>query len=190
MKVGDVVDDFQAIDQHGATRQLSELLSQGPLVLYFYPKAFTPGCTKESCHFRDMAAELRAAGGHAVGISADAVQRQADFDARHGLGFPLLSDPDRRLARLFGVKRPGPLFNKRATFVIDTDRRILATINSELNMDTHADQAIAVLRQRAAAAPAVELAGEAQRMASPAGSEPVAAPSATRQAIGEDAGRS
>ncbi len=167
MKVGDVVDDFEAPDQQGRQRRLSELLAEGPLVLYFYPKAFTPGCTRESCHFRDMAAELRAAGGHAVGISADAVERQAEFDARHSLGFPLLSDPDRRLARMFGVKRPGPLFNKRATFVIDTDRRVLATISSEMNMNVHADQAIAALRERAERQPAVELAGEARR------SEPV-----------------
>ena len=168
MKIGDVVEDFEATDQHGAPRRLSELLNEGPLVLYFYPKAFTPGCTKESCHFRDVNAELRAAGGHAVGISADSVSRQAEFDTRYGLGFPLLSDPDRKLARIFGVKRPGPLFNKRATFVIDTDRRVIAAISSELNMDTHADQAIAALRRRAAE---VELRGAPQRMESPAATE-------------------
>jgi peroxiredoxin Q/BCP len=95
-----------------------------------------------------MNAELRAVGGQAVGVSADAVERQAAFDEKHSLGFPLLSDPDRRLARLFGVKRPGPIFNKRATFVIDTDRRILAVISSEMNMNVHADQAIATLRAR------------------------------------------
>lgn len=171
MKVGDVVPEFQAVDQHGATRALTELLSQGPLVLYFYPKAFTPGCTRESCHFRDVAAELRDAGGHAVGISADAVDRQAAFDSRHSLGFPLLSDTDRRIARIFGVKRPGPLLNKRATFVIDTDRRVLAAISSELNMNVHADKAVAALRAREEAA--VDLLGEGQ---------PVAAPSATAKA--------
>ncbi len=150
MKVGQVVDDFEAPDQHGVTRRLSELLAEGPVVLYFYPKAFTPGCTREACHFRDMDAELRAAGGRPVGISADAVERQAAFAEKHTLGFPLLSDPDRKLARLFGVRRPGPIFNKRATFVIDTDRRVLAVISSELNMNVHADRAIEVLRARSA----------------------------------------
>lgn len=163
MKAGDIVDDFEATDQHGQTRRLSELLAQGPLVLYFYPKAFTPGCTRESCHFRDTGAELHAAGGHAVGISADSVERQAEFDSRYSLGFPLLSDPDRRLARIFGVKRPGPIFNKRATFVIDTDRTILAAISSEMNMNVHADQAITVLRGRAARQPGAELSGTPQR---------------------------
>lgn len=150
MKAGQRVDDFTAPDQHGRMRRLSELLEEGPVVLYFYPKAFTPGCTREACHFRDVNAELRAAGGHAVGVSADAVERQAAFDEKHTLGFPLLSDPDRALARAFGVKRPGPIFNRRATFVIDTDRRVLAVISSELNMNVHADRAIEALRARGA----------------------------------------
>src|ERR1051325_715159 len=140
MKVGQIVDDFEAPDQHGTVRRLSELVATAPVVLYFYPKAFTPGCTRESCYFRDMTAEVRAAGGQIVGISADAIDRQAAFDEKHGLGFPLLSDPHRRLARMFGVKRPGPLFNKRSTFVIDGDRRVMAVISSELNMNLHADR--------------------------------------------------
>ena len=166
MKVGDVVDDFEAPDQQGRTRRLSEFLAQGPVVLYFYPKAFTPGCTREACHFRDMGAELRAVGAQPVGVSADRVERQQEFDGRYGLGFTLLSDPDRRIARTFGVKRPGPIFNKRATFVIDTDRRVLATIASELNMNVHADRALEVLASRPQPLPAqaeAELIGEPVR---------------------------
>lgn len=83
-----------------------------------------------------------------MGVSADQVDRQAQFDAENELGFPLLSDPDKTVAKLFGVKRPGPLPNKRATFVIDSDRTVLAEITSELNMNTHADEALAVLRKR------------------------------------------
>lgn len=85
-----------------------------------------------------------------IGISADTPDRQAEFDRRNSLGLPLLSDPDRAVARLFGVKRPGPLFNRRATFVIDTDRRVLAAFSSEVNMDLHADRALRVLQERAA----------------------------------------
>jgi thioredoxin-dependent peroxiredoxin len=172
MKVGQIVDDFSAPDQHGTVRRLSELLAEGPVVLYFYPKAFTPGCTREACHFRDVGAELRAAGGHPVGVSADAVERQAAFDEKHSLGFPLLSDPGRGLARLFGVKRPGPIFNKRATFVIDTDRRVLAVIGSELNMNVHADRAIEVLRARGAER---ELAGTPQPIGTASEAEKVSA---------------
>jgi peroxiredoxin Q/BCP len=83
-----------------------------------------------------------------VGVSADQVDRQKQFDTANELGFPLLSDPDRKVAKIFGVKRPGRLPNKRATFVVDPDRRVLATITSELNMNTHADEALEVLRNR------------------------------------------
>ncbi len=83
-----------------------------------------------------------------MGISADPVDRQRAFDERNELGFPLLSDPNRRIATQFGVKRFGPLPSKRATFVIDTDRTVLAVFTSELNMDAHADQALATLRAR------------------------------------------
>jgi len=81
-----------------------------------------------------------------VGVSADPVDRQKDFDDRNDLGFPLLSDPDREVAKAFGVKRLGPLPSKRATFVIDTDRRLVKAIRSETNMTTHADQALEALR--------------------------------------------
>lgn len=83
-----------------------------------------------------------------MGISADPEDRQKAFDAKNGLGFPLLSDPEKRIARQFGVKRFGPLPSKRATFVIDTKRRVLAVFASELDMDAHADRALEVLRAR------------------------------------------
>ena len=83
-----------------------------------------------------------------MGISADPVDRQKAFDEKHGLGFPLLSDPDKQIARLFGVKRLGPLPSKRATFVIDRDRRLLGTFSSEMNMNAHADRALEILAGR------------------------------------------
>ena len=150
LSTGDQVEDFTLADQSGESRSLSGLLENGPVVLFFYPKAMTTGCTKESCHFRDLGSEFEAVGAQRVGISADKVDRQARFDAKHGLGYPLLSDPDRTVARQFGVKRPGPLMNKRATFVIGTDRRILAAFSSEMNMEAHADEALSVLRAQPA----------------------------------------
>ena len=83
-----------------------------------------------------------------MGISADPVDRQKEFDEKNGLGFPLLSDPDRSIAKQLGVKRFGPLPSKRATFVIDADGKLLGKIASELDMNTHADQALALLRAR------------------------------------------
>src|SRR5205807_9941747 len=117
-------------------------LARGPVVLFFYPRALTPGCTAESCHFRDLAGEFSALGAQRVGISADPVERQQRFTQKHGFDFPLLSDGDRSIARAYGAKRPGPLFNRRATFVIGQDRRLLAVIRSEVNMERHADEAL------------------------------------------------
>lgn len=146
--IGDIAPDFTLPDQTGTERTLSTLLADGPVVLFFYPKAMTAGCTKESCHFRDLAGEFAAVGAQRVGISADKVDKQAAFDEQHSLGYPLLSDSSKSVASEFGVKRSLVPVSKRATFVIDTDRRILAAISSELNFDVHADEALDVLRAR------------------------------------------
>jgi thioredoxin-dependent peroxiredoxin len=146
---GDVVDDFELPDETGTVRRLSDFLAAGPVVLFFYPAAMTRGCTAESCHFRDLAAEFAEVGAQRVGISRDAVDRQRRFSEMHGFDFPLLSDPDGVVAGRFGVRRRlplGPLSTKRMTFVIDTDRRILAVIHSEIGMNDHADRALDVLR--------------------------------------------
>ena len=152
MRPGEHVPDFELPAHDGRTVQLSDELAKGPVVLFFYPKALTPGCTAESCHFRDLAGEFEAAGAARLGISADPVDRQERFSAKHGFDFPLLSDADRSVAKRFGVKRPGPLFNRRATFVIGGDGRLLAEISSETNMTKHADEALAVLRAEGAGA--------------------------------------
>lgn len=145
---GDRVPDFELADQTGTTRRLSEMLESGPVVLFFYPAAMTAGCTRESCHFRDLASEFAAVGAQPVGISRDGVTKQKQFDEKHSLGFPLLSDQDRQVAETFGVK--GGLLGlspvKRATFVIDRNRTVRAVIRSEVNMNTHADRALEVLK--------------------------------------------
>ena len=148
MQTGDLAPDFSLPADDGSTVTLSEVLEEGPVVLFFYPKAMTPGCTKESCHFRDLGSEFDAAGATRLGISADPVEKQQQFTAKHDFDYRLLSDTDRQVAKAFGVKRPGPLFNRRSTFVIDQDRRVLASISSEVNMDKHADEALAALRAR------------------------------------------
>jgi peroxiredoxin Q/BCP len=147
MKSNDVVPDFELPDQDGTPRTLTGLLAGGPVVLFFYPMAMTTGCTKESCHFRDLAAEFAKVGAQRVGISADPVEKQKQFAELHGFDYPLLSDVDGTVARLFAVKRHfGPVPVKRTTFVIGPDRRVLGVIASELNMDKHADEALALLR--------------------------------------------
>ncbi|MCV7422785.1 peroxiredoxin [Mycobacterium yunnanensis] len=151
MKRGDVVDEFELPDQTGTVRSLTSLLADGPIVLFFYPAAMTPGCTKEACHFRDLASEFASLGASRVGISTDAVDKQAKFAHEQNFDYPLLSDADGVVAARFGVKRGllGKLMPvKRTTFVIDVDRTVLDVIASEISMDTHADKALEVLRSR------------------------------------------
>jgi thioredoxin-dependent peroxiredoxin len=150
MKAGDTAPDFELADDSGTPRSLAGLLADGPVVLFFYPLASSGGCTQESCHFRDLAAEFAAVGAQRVGVSADSVENQHAFSAAHGFDYPLLSDPDGAVAKQFGAKRAWlpALPVKRRTFVIDTDRTVLGVIGSEMKFDQHADDALAVLRAR------------------------------------------
>ncbi|MFH9676273.1 peroxiredoxin [Streptomyces sp. NPDC017405] len=151
LAVGDRAEDFALPDETGTTRRLTGFLADGPVVLFFYPAALTPGCTAEACHFRDLAAEFAAAGARPVGISGDPVDKQQEFAGRHRLGMPLLSDTDGTVRERFGVRRGFALApTRRVTFVIAEDRTVLEIVRSELRMNTHADRALAALRARRA----------------------------------------
>lgn len=146
MQKGDLVPDFTLDDQDGQPRSLDSFLAQGPVVLFFYPAAMTSGCTKESCHFRDLASEFAAKGAQRVGISMDSVEKQATFTSTNNLDYPLLADVGGKVAKIFGVKRVLDLLKvKRTTFVIGTDHRVLDVISSETNMNVHAERALSVL---------------------------------------------
>ena len=147
---GVIAPDFELPDQAGTVRRLSDLLAGGPVVLFFYPAAMSSGCTAESCHFRDLAAEFAAAGAVRVGISTDPPERQAAFDQKHSLGYPLLSDVDGAVATSLGVKRRFLTPVKRVTLVIGPDRAVLEVISSEMSMSRHADAALEFLRRPAA----------------------------------------
>ncbi|KPI22429.1 MULTISPECIES: peroxiredoxin [unclassified Streptomyces] len=147
LETGDLVEDFALPDETGTVRSLTDLLADGPVVLFFYPAALTAGCTAEACHFRDLAAEFAAVGARPVGISGDSVDRQQEFAGKHALGMPLLSDADGAVRERFGVKRGFSLApTKRVTFVIARDRTVLEVVRSELRMNTHADRALDALR--------------------------------------------
>ena len=154
MDTGDLAPDFELPDEDGVPRRLSELTANGPVVLFFYPAAMTPGCTAESCHFREMKAEFEAAGAQRVGISADDVEKQKRFSDKHEFDYPLLSDPDGAVATQFGVRRRVTVLTptKRATFVIGTDRRVLGVVRSEVRMNLHADKALEILKASPASA--------------------------------------
>jgi peroxiredoxin Q/BCP len=143
----DLAADFTLLDQEGNPRTLSTLLVDGPVVLFFYPAALSPGCTKESCHFRDLKSEFDRLGAQPVGISMDSAERQAEFAQKNSLDYPLLADVDGEVARQFGVKRSLNFLKvKRASFVIGQDRRVREIITSEVSMNAHADRALAALR--------------------------------------------
>lgn len=146
MDVGDQVPDFPATLDDGSETRLSEMLQDGPVVLFFYPKAFTAGCTAEACHFRDLASEFAEVGAQRYGISRDDVDTQAKFREKHDFDYPLIADPDGVIAKVFGAKRIGPVPSKRQTFVVGTDQRLVHAISSETNMQQHADEALQVLR--------------------------------------------
>ncbi|GAB3645367.1 peroxiredoxin [Glycomyces tarimensis] len=149
MDIGDTAPDFSLPDETGESRRLSELLEDGPVVLFFYPMAMSAGCTAEACHFRDLTGEIAELGASPVGVSTDDVAKQAEFASTHSLGYPLLSDADGEVAAAFGVKRKiSAMPTKRKTFVIDTDRKIIGAVKSEVKMNAHADRAIEVLRER------------------------------------------
>ncbi|PAZ15154.1 peroxiredoxin [Streptomyces sp. SA15] len=147
VEIGDTIEDFTLPDETGTPRSLSGLLADGPVVLFFYPAALTPGCTAQACHFRDLAAEFAAVGARPVGVSGDPVERQQEFAGRHTLGMPLLSDTDGTVRERLGVRRGFSLApTKRTTFVIAEDRTVLEVVRSELRMNAHADRALEALR--------------------------------------------
>ncbi len=150
LAIGEQVADVTATTHDGRTVSLTELAADGPVVVFFYPKAFTGGCTAEACHFRDLGAEFAEVGATRVGVSRDDVATQARFAAEHDFDYPLLADPEGTVSKAFGAKRPGPLMSKRQTFVVDTDLTLLGRISSELDMEKHADEALALLRDHAA----------------------------------------
>lgn len=130
LKPGDKAPDFSLTDQNGNTVSLSDFTGR-KLLVYFYPKADTPGCTKQACSVRDARPDLSAAGIAAVGISPDKPDKQKKFDDKYGLSFPLLADPDHAVAEAYGVWREKSLYGKiglgiiRSSFLIDGNGRIM-----------------------------------------------------------------
>jgi peroxiredoxin Q/BCP len=149
VNTGDLAPDFTLFDHQGQPVTLSVVLQSGPSVLFFYPAALTRGCTRESCHFRDLSSEFEARGATRLGISMDTQERQNLFATTNALDYPLLVDEGGRVAASYGVKRPLDVLRvKRTTFVIAPDRRILEIIASEFSMEVHADRALEVLDAR------------------------------------------
>jgi len=137
LKVGDLAPEFNAQDQHGNTITLTGLLERGRLVLYFYPRDFTPVCTAQACTFRDASSELAALSANVVGVSGDPVDSHQRFAEKHGVPFSLIADPQRRIIKPYGASLPIINHTLRITYVIDTNRRILGAFHHELSAAKH-----------------------------------------------------
>lgn len=148
--VGDVPGDFTLPDQTGAQVAWASFRGR-PVVVFFYPRADTPGCTREATAFRDLRGELDAAGAAVIGISGDTVKRQAAFADKYTLGLPLLADPDRVVLEAWGVYGEKKMYGKvtrgiiRTTVLFDAEGRA-AHVWSPVKVDGHVDAVLARVR--------------------------------------------
>lgn len=147
LRVGDPAPEIAATAHDGTPVNLAVLRGQW-WVLYFYPRAFTMGCTVESKAFRDRSGEIRALGANIIGISIDPADTQCHFAEQHTLGFPLVADSDGRITRAWGAKHALMNMAKRITFVVDPDGRIAARFHHELRFGKHVDDVIDFLKSR------------------------------------------
>ena len=135
--------DFELQSDSGETVKLSDLRGK-PVVLYFYPKDETPGCTTQACGIRDAWGEFQRAGAEVLGISADSRASHERFRSKYSLPFTLLADPEHELGKPYGVEQEGKSSYERSTFVIDADGNV-TKIFRRVKPDQHADQVLAAL---------------------------------------------
>ena len=146
VRVGDPAPDFTLLDQSGTPVRLADLLGQRAVVLYFYPKDNTHGCTAEACAFRDDYARFEEAGAQVVGVSSDSVASHRAFAARHRLPFLLLSDKDGAVRKRFGVPATLGILPGRVTYVIDRAGVVRHVFSSQFQATKHVEEALQVIR--------------------------------------------
>ncbi|MBD2599008.1 MULTISPECIES: peroxiredoxin [Microcystis] len=146
IKVGDRVPNFSLPSQTGTTFNIGDLIGKKSLVIYFYPKDDTPGCTAESCAFRDSYEVFTDAGAEVIGISADSPQSHQQFAQKYNLPFTLLSDSDNRVRKLFGV--PATLFvlPGRVTYIIDKEGIVRHIFDSMLDFKAHVTESLNTIK--------------------------------------------
>ena len=139
LKPGTHAPEFVLPDHDGRDVELSQLLADGPLILYFYPSDFTPGCTKEACSMRDMFKDLRAVGLQVAGISPQDSASHIRFRKEHRLPFVLLSDEDKVAIKMYDVDGPFGVGVRRATFLINQDRTIQDAVLADVMISRHTE---------------------------------------------------
>jgi peroxiredoxin Q/BCP len=146
VEVGSIAPDFTLPSQSEEMVNLKDFLGNKPVVLFFYPKDNTLGCTKEACAFRDSFEEFRKLGAEVIGISSDSVESHRSFAKKHDLPFTLLSDEEGKVRSLYGVPNTLGLFPGRVTYVIDREGVVRHLFSSQLGFVNHVEEALEILR--------------------------------------------
>jgi thioredoxin-dependent peroxiredoxin len=146
LQIGDPAPDFSLPNQAGTTVTLSSFRDQKPVVLYFYPKDDTPGCTVESCSFRDSYADFQDIGAEVIGISSDSPESHRSFAQKHNLPFTLVSDTNSSVRKAYGVPATLGLLPGRVTYVIDKAGVVRHIFNSQFNPKAHVEEAMKVVK--------------------------------------------
>lgn len=151
LKIGSRAPEFILPDQDGKDTELSELLRNGPLILYFYPADFTAICTREACTFRDGFSDLRAVGLQVAGVSPQDEASHRRFRAQQRLPFPLLSDEKKEVIRMYDVDGPLGIGVRRATYLINQDRKIHDAVQADFMLSKHVEfmEKVVMLREAA-----------------------------------------
>lgn len=148
VKKGDIIPGFQLKNQHGNLVRISEYVGKKNLVLFFYPKDDTPGCTREACSFRDHYEAFQDAGAEVIGISGQSVESHKNFAQKHRLTYQLLSDEGNKVRKLFGV--PSDLFGLlpgRVTYIANQQGKVIYVFNSQMQVEKHVEEALNVLKE-------------------------------------------
>jgi peroxiredoxin Q/BCP len=146
LKIGDILPNFSAIDTNGAVFHSKDYIGKQSVVIYFYPKDNTPGCTTQACSFRDNYQDFKDLGAEVIGVSADSVTSHVKFKSKFNLPFILLSDADKKLRKLFGVENSLIFLPGRETFVADKNGVILMIFNS-MSSKIHIQKALEILKK-------------------------------------------
>ena len=155
LNTGDKAPEFVLNNHEGVETSLSDLLQNGPLILYFYPADFTPGCTKEACSIRDIHTDIQSVGLQVAGISPQDEDSHSRFREEHNLPFVLLSDPEKVAIKMFDVDGPFGVGVRRATFLIGQDRSIKDAMLADVRIGRHKEfiEKAVILRETAGLGP-------------------------------------
>ena len=145
LKEGTAAPDFEGTLDDGSTFRLADYKGRKNVVLYFYPKDFTPGCTREACNFRDEAESFESHGAVIVGVSSDTADSHKSFKEQHNLPFPLVADPDKRIIKLYQAQGLLGMITARITYVIDKEGIIRRAFRHDLNIGKHLKDTLSAL---------------------------------------------